>query len=195
MTKIAKLIEKAQNDELDILDILHDITKGNVSELEPFIPKLMKHKSWLIRTEILEIIGTFCLKDYTDLVKKSLEDNNFHVRSYALTAYYDLLKSKAIPRIKKYCNEKNVSVRLTALIIIFIETENDEILERIDKIVTRKNCSYYHQYVVLNTFEDYLDVKTYPEIISLYRKMLQTIPKDYAIAKDLRKRLVELNVI
>jgi hypothetical protein len=191
MTNIKKKISEAE-DWADLSDILLDITKSDIIELKPFIPELIENKTWLIRCDVLDVIGRYELSEFIGLVKKSLHDRILHVRDYALMAYYDLLGKKALMTIRKLCKEKNVQLRITALALCYVETRNEDVLRKIRKIVTRKGCIHRHQGCVINCFEHYLNTDDYPEIIELYKDILRSIPKSRGVAKDLRERLKEI---
>lgn len=191
MKNIKKKISEAE-DWSDLSDILSDVTESDIRELKPFIPELIENKGWVVRCDVLDIIGRYELSEFIGLVKKSLHDRILHVRDYALMAYYDLLGKKALRTIRKLCKEKNVQLRITALALCYVETRNEDVLRQIRKIVTRKGCIYYHQSCVINCFEHYLNTGDYPEIIELYRDILRSIPKSRGVAKQLRKRLKEI---
>ncbi|MHC4741972.1 MAG: hypothetical protein ACYS8Z_08685 [Planctomycetota bacterium] len=170
---------------------LESATESDIAELKPLIPELIRHTSWVVRCDLLEIIQDFSLSEYLDLVKEGLNDRVIIVRGYALEAYYGLLGKKALGVIQEFCKGKNVRLRVTALALCYVETRDEEALGQIERILTRKGCSHYHQYVVYHCFEEHGKSKEWPEIIELYKKILKSVPKSRGIAKDLRKRLKE----
>lgn len=191
MTNIEKKISEAE-DWSDLIDILSDVTESDIRELKPLIPELIENKSWVVRCDVLDVIGRYELSEFIGLVKKSMRDRILYVRNYALMTYYDLLGKKALMTIRKLCKEKNVQLKITALALCYVETRNEDVLRKIRKIVTRKGCIYHHQDWVINCFEHYLNTDDYPEIIELYRDILRSIPKSRGVAKQLRKRLKEI---
>ena len=192
MTKnIVELLKEAQGWD-DIDDILNGAKISDLPLLEPIIPDLIEHRSWVVRTTTLELIGRLCLKKYVNLVRERLDDRIIHVRCYALMSLYDLLKSKSMVDIWKFCEHKNVGIRVTALALAFIETKDPEVLTKLAKIIVRKRCNYLHQSAVFNIFDAYIEFKDYSEIVKLYKEMLKVIPKTYGIAKDLKKSLKQL---
>lgn len=84
---------------------------------------------------------------------KHLRDPNAVVRSYALTAYYDLYGDKALPVIDEFCGDTDVHLRAEALALRYIQTTDVDSLERLGQILRRRNCDYHHRYAVLHTFE------------------------------------------
>ena len=194
MSNVQKKISEAE-DSLELCDLLSAVTESDIQKLKPLIPDLIENKYWIVRCDILEIIGSFELSEFLDLVQKRLRDRTILVRLYALTAYYDLLKGKALRVIRQFTQDKHVNLRLAALILCYVETRDEEVLRQIRRIVTRKDCDYHHQYVFLHSCEDYLDTSKCPEIIQIYRDILRSIPKSRGVAKDIGKRLKEIRAL
>ena len=157
----------------EVSSILSDITSETLPKIKCIIPKLLKHKSWVVRCDVLDIIGEFELAEYGQAVSRILNDNNEHeiVRSYAMNAYYDLHKERAVKVLKKFTESKSIRLRLSALTLIYIETLSQETLDNIRKIVTRKNCNYHHQFVAILTFKYYLDLESWPDVIDLLKQI------------------------
>jgi len=187
-------ISKAE-DRLDISDIFDEINEWNYKELIPSIPELSRNSYWVIRCDVLDIIGCYKLTEFLNIVKKGLRDRIIIVRGYALSSYYDLLGKKALPMIRKFCKEKNMRLRLSGLTLYYIETEDEETLKKIRKIVMRKGSwNRYYIYNIFNEFESYMHTEKRPEIIQLYEDLLKHIPKSFGISKDIKKRLDEIYV-
>ncbi len=182
-------------DETLIVDALGELEEAHLEEVLPAIPALAKHWDWVVRAELAELIGRFYLHDYLGVIKKLLKDRNRHVVAYALMSYYDLLQSKALPVIRKLCTDmdQKVSVRVTALCLAYIETRDPSFIRSLEKIVTRRNCRYYHQYAVLNIFTSFIEPLDDPILLSLLQKIRQKVRDDLGIAKDIDKFFRERN--
>jgi len=177
---------RSTKDWSDIIDILSEIDENDVTKIKSLIPGLLGHSSWVVRAECLDLIGDFRLVEFLPLVRKRLKDRNKYVRAYALAASYDIKKEKSLPLLRRYVQNRDIDLRTMALSLLYVETESPDVLKKIEKIVTRKNCDYHHKFNVLNQFEHYLDIKQYPEINDLYRKILKTTsPKD-GVAREIK---------
>jgi hypothetical protein len=180
---------------LDISDILDEVTQWNYKELIPSVPAIFNNRNWIVRCDILDLIGCYKLTEFLGIVKKGLRDRRIIVRNYALGAYYELLREKALPMIRKFCKEKNMRLRLSGLSLFYIETGDENTFKQIRKIVMRKG-SWYHFYVnnIFSDFEYYLYTEKRPGIIKLYEDLLKHVPKSWGIAKELRTRLDKIYV-
>jgi hypothetical protein len=180
---------------LDISDILDEVTQWNYKELIPSVPAIFNNKNWIVRCDLLDLIGCYKLTEFLGIVKKGLRDRIIIVREYALDTYYELLREKALPIIHKFCKEKNMRLRLSGLSLLYIETGDENAFKQIRKIVMRKG-SWYHFYVdiIFSDFEHYLYTEKRPEIIKLYEDLLKRVPKSWGIAKEIKKRLDEIYV-
>lgn len=173
--------------------ILDEASKDEVRLLDPVIPELLVHPSWIVRASALELVGTFRLRKFLNLVKAHLEDMVIIVRDYALTAYYDLLGDDSLPVIEKFCGARDIGLRVTALVIYYVETRNKDVLNTLTKIITRKNCNNIHRHIALNTFTCYLDIRHHPEIMHLFQAVLENLPRTSALYKDLMEEINEWN--
>ena len=108
---------------LDISDILDEVRDWNYKELIPSIPSVLKNKNWVVRCDILDIIGHYKLSEFLDLVKKTLHDRIIVVRGYALQAYYEMQREKTLPMIRKFCKEKDIRLRLSGLTLLLLKPE------------------------------------------------------------------------
>ena len=183
-----KIINEKESGE--VVCILEDITKDDVCKLLCIIPLLLNHKSWVVRAETLDIIGSFELLEYEKQVHKKMNDSNENitVRSYAMVAYYDLLQERALPVIKEIMKSPLIQLRIDALVLYYIETQSKESLNEIRRIVTRANCSRLHQHSVITLLDYYLDIKTYPEVIALLKEIKKTT-KSLGVKGTIRAKL------
>lgn len=177
------------SDDMEFVDILDSAKEADIPSLIPLIPKLAKHSSWCVRASAATLIGDFGLKQYTNLVREAIQDTNRHVRSYAIMAYYDLMEEGALPEIQKLMVEKDVHVRMTALLLDYIETRAAASLQKIRKIVIRRRCDYHHQYAVIHVLGYYLDVRAHPEIVKLLTDIREKVRETSGVAKDLDRVL------
>jgi hypothetical protein len=177
---------------LDIGEVLDHATKADVIVLRPFLRDLLLHHDWTVRADALEFVGRFRLRHFLDAVKTRLEDENLIVRNYALTAYYDLLGPKALPLLKRTSDAIDVGNRVMALTLLYVETRNETVFGQLSRILTRKRCRFAHRYAAMSTFDAYLDVRQYPEIIALFeivRRRVSEEPRAYGLDKDIPKML------
>ena len=191
MSDVLHKIEEAEHykDWADVSDILDNSTQKDIKALIPMIPKLINHKSYLVRASVLDIIGTFHMRNFLSLVKVCLNDKNAIVRNYALMNYYDLLKEKALHVIGKFCNHKNVRNRVTALAIHYFEKNDDDSFLKLSKILKRKRCNPLNITGTINIFDYYYKSKPNSEIVQLYKSLLSDLPKSYWVVKQVRRML------
>jgi hypothetical protein len=174
---------------LDIEDILHQASARNIGALKSALPRLMQHKAWVIRTSAVELVGNFKLTEFRNLVEAGLQDRNVHVRCYALMAYYDLLGHRALPLIREYCQDKKIQLRVTAVALCYVITEDETVLKTLKKIVLRRNCDYHHRCVVLSILEHYLEIASRPQLIDMFKAILRISPKRLGISKEITRKL------
>lgn len=180
---ICERVRQVQRGEIcdTVAGVLDEATKHDTDALKPMLPTLSTDREWLTRVSTVELIGDFQLTSFLKLVRARLEDRNSVVRGYALTACYDLLGKKAVPVIMKGEQTKDVRNRVTALALDYIETQAPDVLTKLRHILLRRNCHFGHRYVVMNTFDHYLDMKYHPEIIALFEDVLnkvRSLPKN-----------------
>jgi len=194
MSNIRELLEQAEV-AIDTCVILEDAEEEDIPDLAPMLPKFLKHRSWLVRSSAVEIVGGYGLSQHIDIIETMFEDKNFVVRTSALCTYFDLRGNRALPRILEYCTHKTSRMRLVALCLVYVITRDVKVLIRIKEIATRnQNGYFYNQGIMFGTFEEYLETENYPEIIELYKKVLEIIPKQRGVAKDYKSRLKELGL-
>ena len=184
-------IEEAeiQKDWGEISSILDDSTESDVGVLRNIIPRLAVHQQWIIRASVMEVIGDFGLRSFLHLVEDGLEDRYPTVRSYALMAYYDLLKEKALPTIEQFLKKADVELRVTALALHYVELGDGQIFETLRRILSRRPCRSAHRYAAINIFDHYCEVKSHKEIIELFENILQVLPANDGLASEIRKKL------
>jgi hypothetical protein len=173
----------------ELAGILDDADRNDIATLKPIIPDLIRHHEWIIRASTLEAIGRSHLHSFANRVKARLRDRNRIVRSYALMAYYDLLGAKALPMIDVLCTSQDMRVRVTALALRYIDTHDSHALEALRRILTRKNCSYFHRSAVMRMFDYYFDSHPPTSVVALYEDVLPDVPKSSGLAKDMKKLL------
>lgn len=187
---LARLCQAEEGkDWLEVSDILDEASSENIQVLKPELPRLMEHRDWVIRASAVERVGAFELIEFVRQVRARLKDRNVHVRSYALMAYYDLLGEKALPVIREHCQDSSVHVRVTALALCYVASEDEAVLRSLERIVLRRNCHYRHRGAMLNILDHYLDIPTYPELIDLFKAILQVAPKWHGVSKDIARKL------
>jgi hypothetical protein len=86
-----------------------------------------------------------------------LKDKHPVVRAFALMTYHDLIGSKALPAIEEFCGTENVGLRFTALALRYVETGDEETLEKLGKILTTKRHYPENRYTSVNIFDRYYD--------------------------------------
>lgn len=178
-----------QKDWGGMADILDDATKDDVGVLRGVIPRLAAHREWLIRACAMEVIGDFRLRSFLNLVKVGLEDKHLAVKSYALMAYYDLLKKKALPTIERFEGVADVGLRVTALALHYVELGDEHTFKTLERILSRKRCSSMHRYALINIFDHYCEVKSHKEILELFENILQDVPATDGLASEIRNKL------
>jgi HEAT repeat protein len=123
-----------------ILDNIDTLTEEDIRALEPVMPRLITHRDYLIRASAVDVVGLFQLRQFLDLVKARLDDRNKIARSYALEAYYELLGRESLPAVRKYCEDRSLQVRVTALSVCYAATGDETCLARLEKILLRRDC-------------------------------------------------------
>jgi len=174
---------------LDIEDILDQASTRNIGAIKSALPRLMEHRAYVIRASAVELVGNFKLTEFRSLVEAGLQDRNVHVRCYALMAYYDLLGHRALPLIREYCQEKSIHLRVTAVALCYVITEDETVLKTLKKIVLRRNCDYHHRCVVLSILEHYLEIASRPQLIDMFKAILRISPKRLGISKEITRKL------
>ncbi len=173
----------------DILDEARPEDVEQLKQLKPLMKHLLAHRRWIVRASAVEVVGVFRLRQFAREVKLRLSDPSSDVRSYALMAYYDLFGARALPVIKDFAGVKDTRLRVTALVLLYVQTQDKDALARLSRLLTRKRCRYDNQYVALNEFDYYLDLKKHPDVVSLLERILQSTPRSYGLAKDIRRVL------
>ncbi len=184
-------LEEAEKDRdwLGLDDTLYEACNHAPEVLKPILSRFIEHRQWVIRASALEIAGMLGWKQFSEQVASHLHDRNGVVRSYALTAYYDLHGAKALSVIDEFCTDKDVHLRAEALALRYIQTADVNSLERLGRILRRKNCDYHHCYAVLHAFEYYCEPGPDDKVIELFADILPDFPKNSGLAKDI-KRLI-----
>ena len=70
-------------------------------------------------------------------------------------AYYDLLRTKALPAIEEVCQTENVGLRFTALALRYAETGDEEALDKFSRILANKQRSPKNHHTTVNLFDRY----------------------------------------
>ena len=195
MSDILRKIKEAENykDWGSISYIIDNATENNYKLLIPCISNFINHKNWLIRASAVEFIGFFGIEKYLYLVRNCLKDGHPLVRDYALLAYYDLLGDKAIPLIEKFCSHKNVMNRVTALLLHYINNNDDYSFQKLSRILKRKRCNPLNISGFLRSFDYYYNnVEVKSRIVKLLKDIIPNIPKSHWIATDVRRLLKKL---
>jgi hypothetical protein len=82
-----------------------------------------------------------------------------------------------------------VHLRVTAVALCYVITEDETVLEALKKIVLRRNCDYHHRFAALNILDHYLEIAKRPQLIDMFRAILQITPKRQGISKDITQKL------
>lgn len=181
---------KTTKDTINLSDILENLTIEEVNYISGYIPELLKHRSWIIKTDALDIIAWGCLEQYENEVLAVLKNAKNHlVKKFALTAYFELVGEKAVPVLKEYVNDKQTLVRLTALSQLYILSEEKSILDQISKIVSRKNCFILNKAFVYNLIRNNFDASENPDLLSLLKQLLKYTDRKAWFAKEIRSYL------
>jgi hypothetical protein len=192
MDSLTDKLDKAEGWD-DISDVLDDATVDDADDIPallPRLPALANHKSWVVRASVVGFIGDFKLMKLLGLVRKKLFDPNPIDRSYALGALYDLRGNENLATLKRLRKDKALHVRITAMCLLYVATGDKDFLDQTQRAVTRKNCNYHHQYVVLHVLRHYLDLEDRPEVLSLMRAIRAKVDSKMGIAQDLDKLLL-----
>lgn len=184
-------LQEAEKDKdwLRLDDVLYDACDHAPEVLKPILCRFIEHRQWVIRASALEIAGILGCKQFSEQVANHLRDRNRTVRSYALTAYYDLHGAKGLPVIDELCTDSDVRLRAHALALRHIQTTDADSLEKLGRILHRKNCDYHHRYAALHTFDYYCKPRPDEKVIELFADILSDISENYGLAKDI-KRLI-----
>lgn len=186
-----EIVSLIENKDWDLLnDYLGDVDSDNIQYVIPYLSQLVAHKSWVIRVDAIELIEDFNLVNHVGIVKDLLQDRNKCVVSAALMCLYSLLGDKSEDIISCYIESKVVRIRLVAILLQYLIAPQKRLFEEMTRILTRKNCDYYNQYVVLHFFEDKrLILGKYPEFVDLLRMVKSCVSSKTGIFKDLSKFL------
>jgi len=196
-TDLSDIIERSGQGDLDAIhidpgSILECAGEHDVDTVRPLTADLLGYHNWLVRADAVELVGMFHMHEFLGEVKARLHDSNPLVREYALGACYDLLGKRALPLLKEASKDRTVSYRVVALVLRYIETRDEAILPELRRILTMKRCRFASRYAALRTFDVYVDVGLYPEIIHLFEEVLSRLPeapRKYGLDKDIPARL------
>lgn len=170
-------------------EFIQNISEKEIESIFSYIPVLLKHRSWIIRADTLDMIGRGKLHQFEKSVLNILEnDKNPHVKSYALMAYYDLEGKKAIRILEQYSNSRSIYVKKTSLSLLYVATRRKCVLEELEKIVTRKDIVPNGYYSIYNTLCYYMKLEKHLELLKLFEAIIRNFK--YAWQKD--KDLIEL---
>jgi hypothetical protein len=200
MESIQQRIQRAEKEKdwAEVADIIDNATRQDVRDLEPLMEEFLIHRHWVVRASAVELIGIFRLHQFTKQVKLRLSDANQVVRTYALSAYYDLLGAKALPTIKRALRSKDTRLRVEALALLYIETKDRDAISQLTRLVTRKRGDFWNREVAFHEFEYYLDLKDHPtnlkghpEVLNLLESLLTDTPKEHGLAREIRALLAK----
>jgi len=175
-----------------VSEVLDHVTERDIDAVRPFLPDLLEHRDWLVRADAVEFVGAFHVHEFLDAVRTRLHDRNSLVREYALGACYDLLGAKALPLLKRASKDEAVRFRVVALTLRYIESRDEAVLMELRRILLMKRCRFTNRYGALSTFDAYVDVGAYPEIIELFEEVLTKLseaPRKYGLDKDIPVKL------
>lgn len=194
--RISARLRRALDDKqfgcLEVSEVLDHVTERDVDAVKPFLPHLLEHREWLVRADAVEFVGAFHVHAFLDAVRSRLHDRNSLVREYALGAYYDLLGAKALPLLKRASKDEAVGFRVVALTLRYIESRDEAVLLELRRILLTKRCRFTNRYAALRTFDAYVDVGAYPEVVELFEDVLTKLseaPRKYGLDKDISRRL------
>lgn len=157
---IVACLKEAQDDRdwARMSEILEEANENDITSLESIIPNLAEHEKWLIRASTVERIGDLHLRRLVESVKDRLKDKHPVVRAFALMAYHDLLGTKALPAIEEFCGAENIGLRFTALSLRYVETGDEETLDKLGRILMTKRRYPENHYTAVNIFDRYYGV-------------------------------------
>lgn len=175
--------------DIDLSSMLEYAEEEDVDTIKPLLGDLLRYHYWVVRADAMQFVAKWHLDGFLRPVKAALNDKNWCVRDYALAAYYDLVGPKALPLLKKAAHDRSVSYRVTAFVLRYVETRDEVALRELRKILMWKRCRYTNRYAALCTFDAYVDVGQYPEIIQLFEELLNHLaetPWGSALDRDIR---------
>ena len=164
-----------RRDWCEMSDLLDEATREDIKKLKPLIPELLEHRHFLVRTSAVELIEDFNLRSLTHLAQARLADRNALVRSYALMAYSRVAGAKALSEIAKGADDKDVGVRVTALVLSYVKTRDKNALEKLRKTLRRKTCRDSYRESTLRMFDLYMKGKPGVLVVKLYEEILPLI--------------------
>lgn len=164
---------KNTKDVYRLSDILQEIRNEDLKAVLGYIPILLKHRSWIIRSDILDMIGRGKLTQFRKNVLHILQnEKNSVVKSYALMAYYDLEGKKAIPLLESFITGRNIEVNKTVYCLLYIATRRKCILKELEKIVKNWNTIPQRLYSCYVIFGHYMNLKKHPELLDLFEAII-----------------------
>lgn len=191
-TRLRRALADRQFGGLEVSEVLDHVTERDVDAVKPFLPDLLEHREWLVRANAVEFVGAFHVQESLNAVKARLHDRNLVVRQYALEACYDLLGAKALPLLKRASKDEAVGFRVVALTLRYVEERDEAVLLELRRILLMKRCRFANRYGALSTFDAYVDVGAYPEVIELFEDVLTKLseaPRKYGLDKDIPLKL------
>jgi hypothetical protein len=84
---------------------------------------------------------------------------------------------------------KDTRLRVTALVLLYVQTQDEDALAQLGRLLTRKRCRYDNRWAALSAFDYYLDLKKHPEVVSLLESLLESTPRSHGLAEDIRQVL------
>jgi hypothetical protein len=186
---------KETKDVYELSEILTTISPDEIPLISGYIPGLLKHKSWLVKTDVLELIASGRLMQFEKPVLSILKREKFYItRKFALATYHELVGNRAIPILKKYTKDRYRIVRLCALCRLFLMSEKKNILDQIVEIVSKKDCGVWDHYYVYNFMIGNFDVKRKPEILFLIKLILKQSAPSTGLAREIKSYLRKTKV-
>ena len=185
---------KTTHDVDELSEILSNLSSKEISLILNYIPDLLEHPSWIIKTDTLEIIASACLKQFKKKVLSVLEKEKYYItRKIALGTFHELAGKKAIPILQKYTKDRYRIVRLCAYCRLYLTLRKKCILEQITEIVLKEDCGIWDRYYVYNFMTNCFDVERKPEILLLIKEMLKQLDPSTGLAKDIRSFLKRIS--
>jgi hypothetical protein len=184
-------IAEAEKDWVEVCDILYDACDYAPEALKSLVPRYIEHHYWNLRATVVEVVGIRRLSQFSGLVAARLRDRNADVRSYALMAHYELLGVEALPAIDEFCTARNITDRVTALVLRYVETADPDAIKRLDEILGRKGCKPLHCQAAMNIFDYYYDSNPDDQVVGLFKAVLPNVPKEYGWAPEMERMLAQ----
>lgn len=177
-------------DAYELSEFLSTIRPGEIASILRYIPDLLKHRSWMVKTDTLDLIAKANLKQFEKSVLMLLKKEKYYLtKKIALQAYFELAGKRAIPVLQKYTKDRYRIVRLVALCQLYLVLRKKNILNQIVEMTLEKGSGTLDHYFVCNFMLLNLNAKRYPEVNGIVKKILDQLDPSASHVKQIKKYL------